>query len=140
MSIFPKSAYSGNSASGCCHIGNSNFDRIGGSIIPSLEKAKHATPNRITFEYLLIKDFNDSDEDAFRLTKLLSNIPCKVNLLAYNENTLTNFKRPGEERIERFQDILMQKHYTVTYRRSRGRDISGACGQLSTLAKKAFSH
>jgi hypothetical protein len=52
VSLFPKSAYSGNSAFGYCHLGNSNFDRIGGSIMPSFEKAKHATPNRITFKHI----------------------------------------------------------------------------------------
>ncbi len=87
---------------------------------------------RITFEYLLIKDHNDSDEDARRLVKLLSNIPTKINLLNYNENPFVDFKRTPEERVLRFQKILMERDFTVTYRRSRGRDVNAACGQLRT--------
>lgn len=87
---------------------------------------------RITFEYLLIKDFNDSDEDAYRLAKALRGIPTKVNLLAYNENPFVPFKRPDEDRILKFQNILLGFELTATYRRSRGRDIAAACGQLRT--------
>jgi 23S rRNA (adenine2503-C2)-methyltransferase len=94
--------------------------------------------NRITFEYILIKDFNDTDEDARRLAKLLRGIPSKINLLAYNENPFISFKRPSEERVLSFQNILLQEGYTATYRRSRGRDIAGACGQLRTQEEKAL--
>lgn len=88
--------------------------------------------SRFTFEYLLIRDINDSDEDAERLAKLLQGIPSKINLLAYNENSFADFRRPDEERIQKFQSLLADKGYTVTYRRSRGADIAGACGQLWT--------
>jgi 23S rRNA (adenine2503-C2)-methyltransferase len=94
--------------------------------------------NRITFEYILIRDFNDSDEDAHRLAKLLRGIPSKINLLAYNENPFINFKRPDEKRVLSFQNILLNQGYTATYRRSRGRDIAGACGQLRTQEDKAL--
>jgi len=90
---------------------------------------------RITFEYILIKDFNDTDEDAKRLVKLMRGIPCKINLLAYNENPFIDFKRPSEERVLRFQNILLRSHLTVTYRRSRGRDVAAACGQLRIEAE-----
>ncbi len=92
--------------------------------------------NRITFEYILIKDHNDSDEDAYRLADLLRGIPSKINLLAYNENPFVAFKRPSENRIHAFQNILLNANYTATYRRSRGRDIAGACGQLRTQEEK----
>ncbi len=88
--------------------------------------------DRVTFEYVLLEGINDSDEDARRLVKLVEGLPCKINLLAYNENPFIQLKRPPEERILAFQNILLQKHLTVTYRRSRGRDIAGACGQLHT--------
>jgi 23S rRNA (adenine2503-C2)-methyltransferase len=88
--------------------------------------------NKITFEYLLIKDFNDSKEDAHRLVKLMRDIPNKINLLAYNENKYVDFKRPSEETILRFQNILLNANLTATYRISRGRDIAAACGQLKT--------
>jgi 23S rRNA (adenine2503-C2)-methyltransferase len=87
---------------------------------------------RITFEYLLIKDFNDSDADAYRLAEALRGIPSKINLLAYNENPYVPFKRPDESRILKFQNILLGYEMTATYRRSRGRDIAAACGQLRT--------
>jgi 23S rRNA (adenine2503-C2)-methyltransferase len=85
---------------------------------------------RITWEYLMIDGINDSEEDALRLGEILRGIPSKVNLLAYNENSFVDFKRPPEKRILRFQSILLEMGYTATYRRSRGRDIAAACGQL----------
>ncbi len=93
---------------------------------------KFKSRRRVTFEYLLIRDFNDSDEDAYRLASLVSDFPCKINLLAYNENPFIDFKRPKDERIIAFQNILLSKDLTATYRLSRGRDIAAACGQLRT--------
>ncbi len=87
---------------------------------------------RVTFEYILIKDLNDSLEDAHRLVALTRGIPCKINLLAYNENPFIDFKRPDEQRVLDFQAILLEANLTATYRRSRGRDIAAACGQLRT--------
>ncbi len=91
---------------------------------------------RVTFEYILFAGLNDSDEDAYRLVELVRGIPNKINLLAYNENDFIDFKRPSEERILRFQNILLAHNLTATYRRSRGRDIAAACGQLKTLKTK----
>ncbi len=100
-------------------------------IIECCENLKPLPRKRVTFEYLLIDNFNDSDRDALRLAKLLSKTRCKINLLAYNETPFSEFKRPPEERILSFQSILQKKNYTVTYRRSRGRDVFAACGQLA---------
>ncbi len=85
---------------------------------------------RITWEYLMIDGINDTEEDAHRLAEILKGIPSKINLLAYNENHFVDFKRPPEARILKFQSILLGHNYTTTYRRSRGRDIAAACGQL----------
>ncbi|MBY0369802.1 23S rRNA (adenine(2503)-C(2))-methyltransferase RlmN [bacterium] len=85
---------------------------------------------RITWEYLMIDGINDTEEDAHRLAEILRGIPSKVNLLAYNENHFVDFKRPPEERVLKFQRIMLDHGYTTTYRRSRGRDIAAACGQL----------
>ena len=85
---------------------------------------------RITWEYLMIDGINDTEEDAHRLAEILRGIPSKINLLAYNENHFVDFKRPPEARVLRFQQILLGHGYTATYRRSRGRDIAAACGQL----------
>jgi len=87
--------------------------------------------NRITFEYILIKDINDSAEDAKRLAKLLRPVKSKINLIPFNEHEMSEFKRPEETVIRNFQEILMNKNYTTVIRRSKGEDISAACGQLS---------
>jgi len=89
-----------------------------------------AARERITFEYVLIKGINDSEDDAKRLPRLLHGIPAKVNLIPYNESLDLPFERPGDDRILAFQQILLEKHLTVIIRKSRGADISAACGQL----------
>ncbi|MBF0226168.1 MAG: 23S rRNA (adenine(2503)-C(2))-methyltransferase RlmN [Desulfobacterales bacterium] len=90
---------------------------------------------RITFEYILIKDVNDSDKDAERLVKLLRTVKAKINLIPFNEHLESPFKRPDESRIFHFQEILAANNYTVIIRNSKGQDISAACGQLSTQEK-----
>ena len=94
---------------------------------------------RIMFEYILIKGLNDSDEDAYRLAKILKGIPCKINLLPCNETPTLPYKKPDKNRVERFQKILWNADYTVILRSSRGADISAACGQLATQQKAAPS-
>lgn len=93
----------------------------------------------VTFEYVLIKDINDSESQAEELAKLLKGIRCKINLIPYNENPYSEFKRPPDERILRFQQILMKHNYTATVRKSRGQDISAACGQLGVLTNTSQS-
>jgi 23S rRNA (adenine2503-C2)-methyltransferase len=86
---------------------------------------------RIMFEYILIKDINDSGADAEMLAQKLKGIPCKINLLPYNESENLPFRRPSHETIEHFQQTLWNAGYTVLVRSSRGADISAACGQLA---------
>jgi 23S rRNA (adenine2503-C2)-methyltransferase len=88
--------------------------------------------DRITFEYVLLQDVNDTPEDARRLVKLLSGIKAKVNLLPLNEAAGIPFERPSDARVNRFAEILANRGVTVSVRRSRGRDIRAACGQLIT--------
>ena len=90
---------------------------------------------RIMFEYALLKGINDSDMDARMLVRKLQDIPCKINLLAYNECAALPYKSPDKKRILAFQQILLDAHYTVFIRSSRGTDISAACGQLATGIK-----
>jgi 23S rRNA (adenine2503-C2)-methyltransferase len=90
----------------------------------------------ITFEYILMKDLNDSEADASQLVKLLRGIPSKVNLLPFNENPNTPFKRPDDETINRFQNVLRRHGLLNFVRKSRGRDISAACGQLASEQKR----
>lgn len=92
---------------------------------------------RITFEYVLIKGFNDADEDAHRLIELLKGIPVKVNLIPYNENPGLGFHTTGDERAEQFRAILADGHIAAYIRRNRGRDIAGACGQLANQGESA---
>lgn len=85
---------------------------------------------RITFEYVLVEGVNDSRLDAKRLLRLLNGIPSKVNLIPLNEAREIPFKKPSEEKVKAFQEILMQGGLTAIVRASKGREISAACGQL----------
>lgn len=85
---------------------------------------------RITFEYVLLAGVNDSIEDAKRVAKLLRGIRCKVNLIPFNPFAGSPFQRPDDTVVRRFQQVLLDHHYTAPVRESRGRDISAACGQL----------
>ncbi|WP_442899814.1 23S rRNA (adenine(2503)-C(2))-methyltransferase RlmN [Geomonas sp. RF6] len=84
----------------------------------------------ITVEYVMIRDLNDSLEDAKRLVRHISNFPSKVNLIPFNEHGSCDFRTPTQETIDRFHKYLLDKHVTVITRSSRGGDISAACGQL----------
>jgi len=87
--------------------------------------------NRITFEYVMLAGVNDTDADARRLVKLLHGIKAKVNLLPLNAAEGIPYERPSDERVDRFAQILADAHITVSVRKSRGRDIRAACGQLA---------
>jgi 23S rRNA (adenine2503-C2)-methyltransferase len=86
---------------------------------------------RITFEYVMLGGVNDSDADAERLARLIRGIPAKVNLIPYNENQDLGFTGPPVERVTAFQELLIGRNITAVVRKSRGRDISAACGQLA---------
>jgi 23S rRNA (adenine2503-C2)-methyltransferase len=86
--------------------------------------------SRITFEYVLLAGVNDTPEDARRLARLLSGIKSKVNLIPLNPAPGIPYERPSDERVDRFAQILADRHITVSVRKSRGRDIRAACGQL----------
>lgn len=85
---------------------------------------------RITFEYILIKDINDSLSDAKKLAKMLKPIKSKINLIPFNEHKGCDFKRPDESAVLSFQDVLIKQGLTVIIRKSKGSDIMAACGQL----------
>jgi len=86
--------------------------------------------DRITFEYVLLQDVNDSPEDAKRLVKLLGQVKSKVNLIPLNAAPGIEFERPSDSRVDRFARIVAESGITVSVRKSRGRDIRAACGQL----------
>ncbi len=85
---------------------------------------------RITFEYVLIKDVNASPKEALKLTELLRGIRCKVNLIPFNEAPELPFRSPTPEEVESFQRILLDRGITALVRKSFGKDIMAACGQL----------
>ena len=91
---------------------------------------------RITFEYVMLKDVNDTPDDARRLVRLLSGIRAKVNLLPLNEAAGIPFERPSDAAVKRFARILAERGVTVSVRKSRGRDIRAACGQLITESSR----
>ena len=86
--------------------------------------------DRITFEYVLLDGVNDTPEDARRLVKLLASLKAKVNLIPLNAAPGIPFDRPPDGRVDRFASILARNGLTVSVRKSRGRDIRAACGQL----------
>jgi 23S rRNA (adenine2503-C2)-methyltransferase len=88
--------------------------------------------SRITFEYVMLDGVNDTPEDARRLVKLLAGIKAKVNLIPLNPAPGIPYDRPSDERVDRFAQILADRYLTVSVRKSRGRDIRAACGQLIT--------
>lgn len=88
------------------------------------------TKRGVTFEYVLIRDVNDSEKDALALSKLVQGIRCKINLIPYNPVDDLPYSRPSEEKILAFRDYLYPRAPAVTLRRSKGEDILAACGQL----------
>ncbi|HSF99642.1 MAG TPA: 23S rRNA (adenine(2503)-C(2))-methyltransferase RlmN [Vicinamibacterales bacterium] len=99
-------------------------------LIDACRRFPLAKRRRITFEYVLLAGVNDTDADARRLAKLLSGIRAKVNLLPLNEAAGIPYSRPSDARVDAFAKILADRGVTVSVRKSRGRDIRAACGQL----------
>jgi 23S rRNA (adenine2503-C2)-methyltransferase len=88
---------------------------------------------RLTFEYVLLAGENDTEQDAIRLAYLVRGIRCKINLIPFNEIPGSPFRRPPDERVLRFQALLIRHGLDVFIRKSKGRDILGACGQLGVF-------
>lgn len=89
------------------------------------------TGTRPTLEYIIFKDFNDSVEDARELAEFCKNFPTKINIIEYNPIDGGEFQKASEERIEAFKEFLEGRNLIVNVRRSRGKDIDAACGQLA---------
>lgn len=110
-----------------------NIERL----LEACQKMTLPNRNRITFEYVMLHGVNDFIEDAERLVRLLSRVKAKINLIPFNEFPGSPFKRPPDQWILKFQKVLLDKGYVANIRRSRGRDILGACGQLATARQVA---
>ncbi|MBB3711260.1 23S rRNA (adenine2503-C2)-methyltransferase [Limimaricola variabilis] len=98
---------------------------------------KLSNSERITFEYVMLKDVNDSDEDARRLVKLIEGIPAKINLIPFNEWPGSPYQRSSNNRIHAFADIIYKAGYASPIRTPRGEDIMAACGQLKSATERA---
>ncbi|MBA2661134.1 MAG: 23S rRNA (adenine(2503)-C(2))-methyltransferase RlmN [Bradymonadaceae bacterium] len=95
---------------------------------------------RITFEYVLIKDLNDTLDDAKRIMELTRNVPAKINLIPFNPHPNTPFETPSEQTIDAFQQYLLDRNVAVFRRRTRGQDEMAACGQLGKPGDKEPAH
>jgi 23S rRNA (adenine2503-C2)-methyltransferase len=102
------------------------------TLVEALNYFYQKTKNEITLEYILFKDFNDSAKDAEELVKLYRQIPADlVNIIEYNPIDMAKYEKPTEERVEAFMGYLAKHKVNARLRRSRGKDIDAACGQLA---------
>ena len=93
------------------------------------------TGSRVTFEYIIFKDFNDNLEDAQELAEFAKCVPCKVNIIEYNPIDDGEFQQADPQKVDAFANYLEKKNMIVHVRRSRGKDIDAACGQLANKNK-----
>src|SRR5690606_29834164 len=105
------------------------------SLAEALKYFYSKTKNPVTFEYIIFHNFNDSLEDAAELSKFCKYIPCKVNIIEYNPISFADFENAAEDKIDAFAAYLRKKEITTNIRRSRGKDIDAACGQLAVKDK-----
>ena len=101
------------------------------TLMESLEYFYHQTRGRLSYEYIAFAGFNDSERDARNLADLCKRFPVRVNIIEYNPIEGLQFHKTERETLDRFAGVLAQSGVTVTVRRSRGKDIDAACGQLA---------
>ena len=100
-------------------------------LIAAVKEFHTATKTRITLEYVMLKGFNDTMSDAKALAEFCKNFPVKINLIQYNPVENSPYEDSGEDRTLAFKEFLDRKNLVVNIRRSRGKDIDAACGQLA---------
>ncbi len=101
------------------------------NLAEAVEYFHEKTGSRVTFEYLILKNFNDSLKDAETFAKFCRIVPCKVNIIDYNPTENSQFEKTTPARLRSFAELLEGKNMIVNVRRSRGDDIAAACGQLA---------
>ena len=101
-------------------------------LIASIKCYLKETNRRVTFEYIMLENINDTKECALELANLVKNLNCYINLIPYNETENIEYKRSSKDRILKFYDILKKNNLNVTIRREFGHKISAACGQLKS--------
>ena len=102
------------------------------SVIEVLKEYIDKTNRRVTFEYILLSNINDTEKCAVELSNLVKGMNCYINLIPYNETSHIEFKRSSKESIFKFYDILKKHNINVTIRREFGSQVMAACGQLRT--------
>lgn len=127
---------------------NATTDEVRSTLIPinkkwpievlmrTLRSLPRRSHQRVTIEYVMLSGVNDTPEDLERLPGLLEGLPCKINLIPYNENAGLGFRRPAREHIALWQDRLLSRGFNTTIRWSKGEDIDAACGQLATKSSR----
>ena len=100
------------------------------SLMEAIKEYIKVTNRRITFEYIMLKDINDTEECAYQLSKLLKGINCYVNLIPYNETSHISYHKSDNEQVMHFYDILKKQKINVTVRKEFGSKLMAACGQL----------
>ena len=98
------------------------------------------TGTRVTFEYIIFKDFNDEIEDAQELAQFCKCVPCKINIIEYNPIDDGQFQQADPQKVIAFANYLEAKNLIVNVRRSRGKYIDAACGQLANKNKAISLH
>jgi len=106
-----------------------NLDKL----MEACQEHAKASGDRVTFEYVMLKDVTDQLDHAREVYKRVRHVPCKINLIPFNEHPGSGFERPPRNRIFNFQRYLLDKGMHVTIRRTMGRDIFAACGQLTSV-------
>ena len=101
------------------------------SLSEAIEYFYEKTQTRLTYEYIIFKDFNDEIEDAIELYEFAKITPCKINIIEYNPIDEGQFQQAEKQKVDRFVQYLESKNLIVNVRRSRGKDIDAACGQLA---------
>ena len=101
------------------------------SLAEAIRYFHEKTGSRVTFEYIIFRDFNDGIEDAQELAMFCKNVPCKINIIEYNPIDDGRFQQADPAKVEAFKDFLEDRNLIVNVRRSRGKDIDAACGQLA---------
>jgi 23S rRNA (adenine2503-C2)-methyltransferase len=104
-------------------------------LVEALNYFHEKTGTRVTLEYCVINDTNDHEQEALELAQFAKRVKCKINLIEYNPIEMATFKASSSEKIEKFAAILEQQKLIVNIRRSRGKDIDAACGQLANKNK-----
>jgi 23S rRNA (adenine2503-C2)-methyltransferase len=117
------------------HIMEINETNNLAELADSLRYFYEKTASRVTFEYIIFKDFNDQLEDAQELAEFAKCVPCKINIIEYNPIDNGEFQQAEKQRVDAFASYIESKNLIVNVRRSRGKDIDAACGQLANKNK-----